>query len=153
MRAFGTLEGTVAKLDPSISLMDIARPFAKQYFKEHFNPKHFTEGQALKLLRAAGATTSIPIRMATFLEQLTNGEQRLNLHYQGQDRVLAKLEALLNRLLTVIVLAAIILASSILVVGGTTHPLIYKLGVSGYLLAIIILLGLVIANTWRRFHR
>lgn len=48
--------------------MDIARPFAKQYFKEHFNPKHFTEGQALKLLRAAGATTSIPIRMATFLE-------------------------------------------------------------------------------------
>ena len=153
LRAFGTLEGTVAKLDPSISLMDIARPFAKQYFKEHFNPKHFTEGQALKLLRAAGATTSIPIRMATFLEQLTNGEQRLNLHYQGQDRVLAKLEALLNRLLTVIVLAAIILASSILVVGGTTHPLIYKLGVSGYLLAIISLLGLVIANTWRRFHR
>ncbi len=69
------------------------------------------------------------------------------------SRIPAKLEALLNRLLTVIVLAAIILASSILVVGGTTHPLIYKLGVSGYLLAIIILLGLVIANTWRRFHR
>ncbi|MEE6705272.1 hypothetical protein [Limosilactobacillus reuteri] len=46
-----------------------------------------------------------------------------------------------------------IIARDHAVVGGTTHPLIYKLGVSGYLLAIIILLGLVIANTWRRFHR
>lgn len=153
LRAFGTLEGTVAKLDPTISLMDIARPFAKQYFMDHFNAKRFTEGQALKLLRAIGATTSIPIKTATFLDQLTNGEQRLNLHYQGQDKLMGRLEGMLNRLLTVIVLAAVILASSILVVGGTNHPGIYRLGVSGYLIAILILICLVIANTWRRFHR
>lgn len=85
LRAFGTLEGTVAKsLDPSISLWTLPVP-CQAVFHEHFNLKHLPRAGA-QTCGAAGATTSIPIRMATFLEQLTNGEQRLNLHYQGKTR-------------------------------------------------------------------
>lgn len=154
LRAFATLEGTINKLDPTISMMKIARPFARRYLIQHFNLRNSLDQEAVKLFKAGGALGNLPIKAATFLDQLTNGEQRLNLHYQGQDRVLAKLEGMLNRLLTVIVLAALIMASAILVAGGHDHPAIYRLGVAGYLVAVVVIIYLVLASWWRKWrHR
>ena len=55
-KAFGTLEGTIAKLDPSLSMMAVAKPFAKDYFKRHFNLKESLSehlGNAYTNLQAA----------------------------------------------------------------------------------------------------
>ena len=85
-----------------------------------------------------------------------SGDNRLNLHYVGQSRVLNQLNALLNRLLIVIMLASLILSSSILVVGSHDHPVIYKMVVAGWIIAIVISAILVIMNVrraWQRRHR
>ena len=34
IKAFASLEGIVATLDPELSLMEVARPFAREYFKK-----------------------------------------------------------------------------------------------------------------------
>ncbi len=154
LRAFATLEGTVTKLYPTLSMMDVALPFARKWLKEHFNLKHSLQNQGLQAYKAGQSLLKLPVKAATFLDQLTNGEQRLNLHYRGQDKVLAQLERMLNRLLTVIILAAVILASAILVATGHDHPPIYWLGVAGYLVAVVVIIGLVISNLVRRWrHR
>lgn len=155
LRAFATLEGTVARLDPTLSLMQVARPFTRWYLSQHFHPREAGGALAYRLLLAGNALVSLPTRAAALLEQLTNGEQQLTLHYRGQEALLRRLERLVNRFLTVLVLSAVILASAILVAAGRDHPIAYRIGLTGYLLAIVVTIALVVANLcrwWRRHY-
>ena len=43
IKAFSSIEGIVAALDPEISLMEVAKPFAKKYLLKHFNWKDSLE--------------------------------------------------------------------------------------------------------------
>lgn len=150
-KAFGTLEGTVAKLDPSLSMIEVARPFAQDYFKRHFNLKEaVTEhlGTAYTNLEAAAR---LPEKVERTLDQVTTGETRINLHYIGQKKVLTKMDQLLNRLLIVIMLASLILSSSVLVVGSRDR-FIYRLGVIGWLVAIIVAIILIISTIRKRWQ-
>lgn len=152
-KAFGSLEMTIAKLDPDISMMSVARPFASQWLKEHYHFKSSVANHAHQGYKALVASTQIPTKANRLLDQLLDGQGRVNLHYVGQSKVLYKLNRLLNRLLIVIMLASLIMSSSILVVGSSKHPLIYKLGVAGWILAIVITALLLIKNAYDSWHR
>lgn len=149
-KAFGTLEGTIAKLDPSLSMMEVARPFAWHYFKAHFNMKDTLIEHAGTMYNGLEAASKLPQKFTRTLDQVASGEARVNLHYIGQKKVLNRLDQLLNRLLIVIMLAALVLSSSILVVGSRDR-LIYKLGVSGWLLAVIVAIVLVLSTLHKRW--
>mgnify|MGYP005781740421 FL=1 len=82
--------------------------------------------------------------MTRTLDQIASGEARVNLHYLGQKKVFDRLDQLMNRLLIVIMLASLVLSSSILVVGRRDR-FIYKLGVGGWLLAVVVAIILVIS--------
>lgn len=155
-KAFGTLESMVAKLDPDITLLEVARPFALRWFKQNFDAQQTALNYLQRGLQGFDAASQLPRKADRLLDQLMSGDNRLNLHYVGQSRVLNQLNALLNRLLIVIMLASLILSSSILVVGSHDHPVIYKMGVAGWIIAIVISAILVIMNVrraWQRRHR
>lgn len=152
-KAFGSLEMTVAKLDPDISMMSVARPFAMRWFKEHYQFKDSLAHHAHQGYSALIAGAQIPTKTNRLLEQLLNGQAKVNLHYVGQSKVLDKINRLLNRLLIVIMLASLIMSSSILVVGSSAHPIIYKLGVAGWIWAIVITAILLIKNAYDSWHR
>lgn len=152
-KAFGSLEMTVAKLDPDISMMSVARPFATQWFKDHYHFKESLTHHVHQGYSALIAGAQIPTKANRLLDQLLTGQARVNLKYVGQRKVLDKLNRLLNRLLIVIMLASLIMSSSILVVGSSAHPIIYKLGVAGWILAIVITAIFLIKNAYTSWHR
>ncbi|WP_251546605.1 AarF/UbiB family protein [Limosilactobacillus caecicola] len=149
-KAFGTLEGTVARLDPKMSMIEVARPFAQGYFKRHFNLKQALSEHATTLYNNLEAASRLPEKIERTLDQVSTGDARVNLHYVGQKQVLKQLDKLLNRLLIVIMLASLVLSSSILVVGSRDR-FIYRLGVIGWLLAIIVAIVLVISTLRKRW--
>lgn len=154
-KAFATLESLIVKLDPSISLLEVAQPFALNWFKQNFNAEQTAFDYLQRGLQNINTASQLPRKADRLLDQLLSGDNRLNLHYVGQSHVLTQINALLNRLLIVIMLASLILSSSILVVGSSAHPIIYKLGVAGWIIAIVISLILVIMNirrAWKRRH-
>ena len=149
-KAFGTLEGTIAKLDPDLSMMQVAQPFAWHYFKEHFNVKEALMDHAGTMYHEIEAISQLPQKMTRTLDQIASGEARVNLHYLGQKKVFDRLDQLMNRLLIVIMLASLVLSSSILVVGSRDR-FIYKLGVGGWLLAVVVAIILVISALHKRW--
>lgn len=151
-KAFGTLEGTIAKLNPTISMMEVARPFAKKYFKRHFNFKESLLDAAIKTYSGIEAASEFPQKITRVLDNIENGNSKINLHYSGQGKVLDSLNRLLNRLLIVIMLASLILSSSVLVV-GSRDKVIYRLGVAGWAIAIITCVILVISSIYHGWKR
>lgn len=149
IKAFSSIEGIVAALDPEMSLMEVAKPFAKKYLLKHFNWRDSLESSIWQARQTALDSAAIPSRVNDLLEVLSTGQAKINFQYKDQARVLRNLERMLNRLLIVIVLAAIILGSSILVEGSSGHPAIFKLGTAGYSIAIIVIICLFIGDLYR----
>ena len=104
-------------------------------------------GSAYNNLEAAAR---LPEKMERTMDQIATGDTKINLHYIGQKRVLAKLDQLLNRLLVVIMLASLILSSSILVVGSRDR-FIYRLGTAGWIIAIVVSIALVISSLRKKW--
>lgn len=151
IKAFGVLESTVAKLDPDISMMKVARPFGLQYLKRKFNWRDTLDDGLISLYSAASETTKLPDKLSATLETIANGDAQVNFSYRGQDRLVKQVERITNRLLIVIILAAVILGSSILVEGSNGHPHIFHLGVVGYSIALIVICALVISEFYHRW--
>ena len=153
IKAFSSIEGIVAALDPEMSLMEVAKPFAKKYLLKHFNWRDSLESSIWQARQTALDSAAIPSRVNDLLEVLSTGQAKINFQYKDQARVLRNLERMLNRLLIVIVLAAIILGSSILVEGSSGHPAIFKLGTAGYSIAIIVIICLFIGDLYHHLKK
>lgn len=153
MKAFATLEGTVAKLDPTISMMEVARPFAKKYLKEHFSWRETMGDASLAMYSSLQSLSKLPTQVNHLMTILDSGEQQFNFHYQGQDKVLKSLHKMVNQLATVIVIAAVIMGSSIMVVGSSDHPFIHDFGIWAYVVAIILVVIMMISWLWKSWRK
>ncbi|WP_432739534.1 ABC1 kinase family protein [Ligilactobacillus agilis] len=153
VKAFGSLEGLVSQLDPDLSMMDVARPLGKAYLKRKFNLKTSLEDLSFDTLQSLKATSQLPTKASKFFDVVSSGQTRFSVRYKGQDKLLDRIDHLANRIIIALVLAAIILASSLLVEGSANHPAIYNLGVTGYIVAIILVALLVLDDLHKRFKK
>lgn len=152
VKAFGTLESTVAKLDPDISMMAVARPFGLAYLKRKLRARDLVDDGLFKSLATLESVSQLPEKVDTALDTINNGDIEVKLRYQGQERLVKQVERITNRFLIVIILAAVILGSSLLVENSTQHPHIYHLGVMGYAISIAVIVILVLSELVHRFR-
>ena len=153
VKAFGSLEGLVSQLDPDLSMMDVARPLGKAYLKRKFNLKTSLEDLSFDTLQSLKATSQLPTKASKFFDVVSSGQTRYSVRYKGQDKLLDRIDHLANRIIIALVLAAIILASSLLVEGSANHPAIYNLGVTGYIVAIVLVALLILDDLHKRFKK
>lgn len=153
VRAFGILETIIAKLDPSLSMLEVARPFGKQYLKQHFDLRTQLDNSLWGSYRAVKNITQMPGKLNTFFDAISDGNAQINFHYADQEKLMKWLSRIVNRIIIAIILAAIIVGSSLLVEGSTGHPHIYRLGVFGYSLAIIIIVTMAVSELIRRYRK
>lgn len=153
VKAFGSLEGLVSQLDPDLSMMDVARPLGKAYLKRKFNLKTSLEDLSFDTLQSLKATSQLPTKASKFFDIVSSGQTRFSVRYKGQDKLLDRIDHLANRIIIALVLAAIILASSLLVEGSANHPAIYNLGVTGYIVAIVLVALLILDDLHKRFKK
>ncbi|WP_076461474.1 ABC1 kinase family protein [Limosilactobacillus caccae] len=155
IKAFGTLEGTIAKLDPTLSMIEVAQDFGRKYLRRNFNWQTTLNSSLMNLLFASRATTKMPEKINELIDTFVNGDAKVDLQYKDQKNVLKQLERLMNRFMIAIILAAVILGSSLLVEGSANHPHIYHLGVIGYTISLVIISLLIISelvHRWRHWR-
>ncbi|MBB1078704.1 AarF/ABC1/UbiB kinase family protein [Limosilactobacillus sp. STM2_1] len=156
IKAFGTLESSVARLDPEISMLEVAQSFGRRYLKRNFNWRSALDSNLMNLFLAGQASSKFPEKINELIDTFVSGDAKVDLQYKNEQRVLKQIERLMNRFMIAIILAAVILGSSLLVEGTSPHSHIYRLGVSGYIIAIIIIILLILTEvihrwrTWRK---
>jgi len=113
------LEGMALQLDPHLVLVDLARPFAQHLIRERYSPQRL--GTDLLHLAREGnrLAQELPRRAETLLGQIESGGMTIGVALRQLEDVIGKLDRVANRLAFSIVVAAIIIASSLLILGGT----------------------------------
>ena len=148
-KAFGTLEGIVAQLDPELSIMDIARPFGVKYLKQKFNLKNSVEDLAWQTLQTAKELPAVPQKLNQLLDIMNANQARLTLKLKDQNKILYRLDQIVNRIMVTIILAAVILGSSMLVQGSHGNTPVYNLGVTGFIVSLIVIILMTLGGIHR----
>ncbi len=145
MKALATLDALVRELDPAFDLSAHSRPLMRRLAREQLAPRRLAAEAWETSLRLARLVRELPQELNDSLRQLAQGQVRLSLEHHKLYPLVHTLEVAANRLVFAIVLAALLIASSLVVLADIPpkwHD-VPVIGLGGYLLAAIIGLGLL----------
>ncbi len=137
MKALSTVEGLGLMLDPKLELIRLAKPFMQRIRMARMKP-----GRIAEEISATGSSyltlfRELPEEIRSILQQLRSGRMRLEFEHRGLKALGATLDRVSNRISFAIVLAALIVGSSLIVLSDIPprwHS-IPVIGLLGFLVA------------------
>jgi len=137
LKAAATAEQLVARLDPELNMVSAAAPYVRRVKLERMRPGRLwrdaldSGGDLVHLLR------EIPGGVRDLLRQAKRGNLKIGFEHRGLEKMLDTHERISNRLSFAIVVAALIVGSSLIVL-SRIPPTWYEIpviGLAGYLAA------------------
>lgn len=115
-KALLTLEGTVEKLDPSLSILDVAEPFGRKLLMERLQPRVLVEAVWKSVSEFGDLLVNFPKHFKELSSFVKRGRLRLDVSIPEMDYFLKAQDRISNRLpFSIILLAFSIIISSIIV--------------------------------------
>ena len=147
LKALGTVETLAHALAPRFTLSGCAEPVLQRLARQRMMPSFW-----LRAGRARGADwldflQAVPSASADILQLLRRGHLQVEFEHRGLEPLIHKLEQVFNRVVFAVVLSALLIASSLVILGGV-EPMWHGLpiiGLAGYLLAGILGLALLVS--------
>ncbi len=142
-----TIEGIVEELDPEFNFVKATKPFIKEILKQKYNPKRIANDFFAETLNFLDLLKQLPDDSKEILAMIKNDKLRLNIKHLELDRLISKLDIVINRLSVSIIVTALIIGSSLIMLSDKGHMLFgYPLiGVTGYIIAAFLGIWLVIS--------
>lgn len=137
MKSLSTAEAVGQMLDPDLELIRLAEPFMRKVKTDRMrlgriaDETGITTGEYLALIR------ELPDELRSILTQVRKGKMKLEFEHLGLETLRAVLDQASNRISFAIVLAALIIGSSLIVLSGIP-PKWYGIpiiGLAGFLMA------------------
>lgn len=146
-KALSTVSVATSRLDPELDLLELIRPRLRQAIAERLSPANLTRGATLFGWHLLSIARQAPGQLRQGLRRLAAGGWRLYVRHENIDRLINELDRSSNRLAFSIVIAAIIVGSSVVVSANTDQHVmgiaVHTLGILGYLIAGVLGIGLL----------
>ena len=118
LKALTTVEGVGLMLDPQLQLILLAQPFMRKIRLGRMQPGRIVEELSLTGSAYIHLLRDLPEDLRTILQQLRSGRMRLEFEHRGLKSLGSALDRVSNRIAFAIVLAALIVGSSLIVLSG-----------------------------------
>jgi len=153
IKAFITLEGMGRGLDPGFHMATQATPMLRQVVREGYRPKVLATRAWKTLRRTLALAEQLPHDVSRLLRNARRGRVHVGIELAHLKRVGDQIDRAANRLSMALVIAALIIGSSIVmnVKGGPTLFGLPAFGFMGFIGAVIGGLWLV-RSIWRSNH-
>ncbi len=149
-KSFVTVAALARELDPDFDLAAVAGPYARRLALEKLSPTRLARALGLTLWQLAKLAQRAPGELRQLLDKTVAGQLQVVFKHEGLDPFGHTLERASNRLASSVTLAAVILASTMLITADIGPQLwgVSALGLAGALVAgvLAVWLGLAI---WR----
>jgi ubiquinone biosynthesis protein len=141
-KALVTAESLSRSIDPTINVYEIARPYASRLIRERYEPRSLLERSQERTLEYARYLEDSPEQIRQLLTALEDGEIEVTLHNRGLDELTGEVDVLANRLVFVVITAALLIGSSLWEAVGSDDPEVTYLGfhvvsLVGFVLALV----------------
>jgi ubiquinone biosynthesis protein len=116
-KAVLAIEESGRRLDPDFDLQVHARSFLHKLRMERWSPRSLAKLGYWEIASNITQIREIPGALSRFLQQLEDGDASLNVAHTGMDQFRRTLEIAVNRLVFAVIVAALLVGSSLLVRG------------------------------------
>ena len=148
LKSMMTIESMATSLDPEFRLIEALKPYAQRSGLRDFEPKQVLRN-IRKAMQGAGEMASrLPDDINAVLTKFRQGKFQVRVHHEHLETLTKTLDKSSNRISFALIIAALLVASSLLVAqDGVVLGLIsfQTMGVLGYIIAAIIGIWLVIS--------
>jgi ubiquinone biosynthesis protein len=147
VKAVVTMEGLGLRLNPEFNMMFHLEPFAKKMVQDQFGPIHLAKEGVDTLSDIFFLLRDIPSEAREIIQLFKGGKIKFGFEHRGLDPMLRKFDQIVNRLVFGLVLASLVIGSSIVVL-SKIPPLYHDLpviGIIGYIAAFLMGFWLLIS--------
>lgn len=147
VKTFVFMESVGMKLDPTFNFIRFAEPYAKNILTARYHPKNFAKDSMMFAKSYAGIAERIPKDYEKLADKVLQDRLTVNFMHKGLDKFSGEMDKSVNRLSFSILIAAVILASSMLILADI-GPTIFEIpifGLIGFLGAGFLGIGLGLA--------
>ena len=145
-KAVGMVAGLTAQLDPDLDMLALLRSRLQQTLRDRFTPARLARGAAVSGWHLLSILRQAPSQLREALRHLAQGTWQLRIRHENIEQLMNELDRSSNRLAFSIVIAGIIVGSSVVVSADSTLTMfnikVQNFGLVGYLIAGILGLGL-----------
>ncbi len=145
IKALVTAEGTARRIYPDLDIVSEAEGYISELALERFRPKSLWRNFRFALSQFFTLQQEVPRRLVEILNRMDRGELTLGFRHENLGGLRNTLDNITNRLTFGIIIAAMIIGSSMIITTGI-GPLLFgfpALGVIGYLISGLLGLWLI----------
>ena len=114
-KALITIEGVGTKLDPDFDMVSHIEPFAKNLLKKRMDPAKLAKDLYSSISEFRILLKDFPFEIREIIRQIKTGKLKVEFEHKGLEPMLVKHDQISNRIAFAIVLAALIIGSSLIV--------------------------------------
>ncbi|MBN1602184.1 MAG: hypothetical protein JW915_11285 [Chitinispirillaceae bacterium] len=147
LKSLATVEGIGFTLNPQFNMMEHLEPFVHKMIREQYSPGNIASEGLDTLRDIYYFLRDLPSETRDVLYMLKNGRVRIEFEHKGLEPVLKKVDQTINRLVFSLVLASLVIGSSVVILSDIP-PKIYGLpliGIAGFLTAGVMAFSLLIS--------
>jgi ubiquinone biosynthesis protein len=146
-KALGTYEEVARTLNPQYDFVTELLPSIKKLSTRKFTPESIFSDVSTYLLDLRELLVNFPFEIRRIARNLRKGDLSISFHHKGLERLILELEKASNRLAFALIIASLIVASSLIMTKpvGMTILGVPALGLVGYVTAGVLGIWLVIA--------
>ena len=137
MKALSTVEGVGQKLDPDLELIRLAEPFMRKVKTDRFRLGRIADETGITTAEYLQLIRELPDELRAILSQIRKGKMKLEFEHLGLEKLHEALGQASNRIAFAIVLAALLIGSSLIVLSGIPPKWfdIPIIGLAGFLMS------------------
>ena len=155
LKTFVQTEGLGKILGSDASLLEVARPYAKRLLQRGYDARKLLRNLGRDTRTLSGILKMMPKFTHDILKRTAEGRHGLKIKLAGLDEITQRLEKGLNRFIVGVIISASTIAGSLILnspltfievtIGGHTVPVTTLLGLTGYSIATVLGLWLIIS--------
>ncbi|MGE5380918.1 MAG: ABC1 kinase family protein [Methylocystaceae bacterium] len=115
-----TVEGLITRLDPNLSIVEIAKPLARRVVMGRLNPSRLGDDLRDLFMDSVRLLNEFPRQANSLLGQLEEGDLKIRLEHSNLRRFINTMDIIANRISLAIITGSIIMGTSLLVRQGHT---------------------------------
>jgi len=148
LKSLMTIESVATSLDPEYRLVEALKPYARRSSLRDFEPKQVLRNVRRAMQGAGDLASRLPDDISALLTKFQQGKLQVRVHHEHLETLTKTLDKSSNRVSFALIIAALLVASSLLVAqeGMVLGLLSFQtMGILGYIIAAIIGIWLIIS--------
>ncbi len=138
-RTFAEFESLLHLIDPNFNVIDYSHQYIQEQEKVQREPARIAQATGDELKKLAGTAWRLPAELEEVLKKMASDKFSVDFVHKGLDFLIGELDRSSNRITMGLIIAALIIGSSLIILAGT-GPLLWGLpifGLTGFTVAFV----------------